>query len=131
MTQPVRPAKTRAIASNTLENFMEFPPFSFRAEVLPVRIVIEFYKSEQKMGQALFRLQCLHVRWVLCPYVPKDSILAKATSLLLGELDTPIPTDAFSSSDAAHAKHIPFARPDAVLPPGEGTPGEKAQVKTQ
>jgi len=47
------------------------------------------------------------------------------------ELDTPIPTDAFSSSDAAHAKHIPFARPDAVLPPGEGTPGEEAQVKTQ
>lgn len=42
------------------------------------------------------------------------------------ELDTPIPPNAFSSSDAAHAKRIPFARPDAMLPPGE-----EAQVKTQ
>jgi hypothetical protein len=47
------------------------------------------------------------------------------------QLDSAVPADAFSSSSAAKAKRIPFARPDAKLPPGVQAPGEGTPSKNK
>jgi hypothetical protein len=47
------------------------------------------------------------------------------------QLDSAIPADAFSSSSAAKARRIPFARPDAVLPPGVRAPGHGTPSKNK
>jgi len=47
------------------------------------------------------------------------------------QLDVDVPSDTFSSLSAAKAKPIPFARPDAKLPPGARAPGESTPSKTE
>jgi hypothetical protein len=47
------------------------------------------------------------------------------------QLDSAIPADAFSSSSAAKARRIPFARPDAGLPPGVRAPGQGTPSKNK
>jgi hypothetical protein len=47
------------------------------------------------------------------------------------QLNVDLPDGTFSSPGAAKAKPIPFARPDATLPPGERPPGETAPPKTE
>ena len=47
------------------------------------------------------------------------------------QLDSAVPADAFSSSSAAKARPIPFARPDAELPPGVRAPGEGTPSKNK
>jgi hypothetical protein len=46
-------------------------------------------------------------------------------------LDGAVPVGAFASSKAAKAKRIPFARPDANLPPDATPPAEPAPAKTK
>ena len=46
-------------------------------------------------------------------------------------LDGAVPAGAFASSKAAKAKRIPFARPDANLPPDATPPAEAAPAKTK
>jgi hypothetical protein len=47
------------------------------------------------------------------------------------QLDGAIPADAFASAKAGSATRIPFARPDAKLPPGATAPATATSSKTQ
>jgi hypothetical protein len=47
------------------------------------------------------------------------------------QIDPALPADAFAFPDIGDAKRIPFARPDAVSPPGIKPPAESEQPKTQ
>jgi hypothetical protein len=68
-------------------------------------------------------------RMLRAVYADDPSRLRHQVEFSNWRLDGPIPADAFTSSRAASAPRIPFARPDPVLPPGaaaapEGKPSE-------
>ncbi len=54
-------------------------------------------------------------------------------NLLLSDwkLDLAVPADAFTPTDAANAKHIPFANPHPQPPPGAKPPAKSKPTKAQ
>jgi hypothetical protein len=87
--------------------------------------------SDRVFGQVWIGADDKLPRMLRAVYADDPSRLRHQVEFSSWRLDGQIPADAFTSSRAASAPRIPFARPDPVLPPGAGTTPEGKPSETK
>jgi hypothetical protein len=87
--------------------------------------------SDRVFGQVWIGADDKLPRMLRAVYADDPSRLRHQVEFSSWRLDGQIPADAFTSSRAASAPRIPFARPDPVLPPGAGTTPESKPSETK
>jgi hypothetical protein len=87
--------------------------------------------SDRVFGQVWIGADDKLPRMFRAVYADDPSRLRHQVEFSSWRLDGQISADAFTSSRAANAPRIPFARPDPVLPPGAGTTPEGKPSETK
>jgi hypothetical protein len=87
--------------------------------------------SDRVFGQVWIGADDKLPRMLRAVYADDPSRLRHQVEFSSWRLDGQISADAFTSSRAASAPRIPFARPDPVLPPGAGTAPEGKPSETK
>ena len=87
--------------------------------------------SNRVFGQVWIGADDKLPRMLRAVYADDPSRLRHQVEFSNWRLDGQISADGFTSSRAAGASRIPFARPDPVLPPGAGSPQESKPSETK